>query len=510
MSVLKLLAFLLFGISLSGATYYVDQTSGSDSNAGTSTNTPFAHIPGDQSATGSANFTPSVGDTIAVKGGTTYTVDTNSIVNLGQHGVTYTGGQLLSTPWGSGKPIIDCSLTKPSTDGVNGVFSSVSKSNITIRGLRFTGGNYDDSYNAFISARFTGGTAIGLLVDDCEFDNTQESAVFVWGSWDAGTASSGVTVTNCTFQDIGTHGVFLRYGLSGVQVVNNTFTNIGWRTNSPGPGGDPVAVFGHDSPSWNSDLLVRGNVSYGVPIKSFVILSDQNENAVIERNYIGGTNGYAGLDINGNGTNITVRNNVFDLIVGNFYGPVTVDTDQGSGTMVDGLNVWNNTISAETANIGLIFLGKGSSGSAQTSKNVDIRNNILISETASRSMIYVETSATGVPVSDFSTLASDYNTFAANGYSTPFHLSGTNYNLAGWQAMGLDIHSASGTPTFGTGWRLSGDDTIALEAGDDLSGDFTDDFIGATRIAPWDIGAYEYFAPKATATSATVGTLIGP
>ena len=515
MKLVTSLSLLAFGMSLPAATYYVDYATGNDSSDGLTTSTPFKHCPGDTRASGSASFTPSTGDLILFKGGVTYTMDTNNIVTLGSHGVTYRGGQIHSTPWGSGWPVIDCTTNYPSLSGVNGSFNATSISNLVVEGLKFSGGPYDDSYSGFISWRGTGGTLANLTVRNNWFENCLESGVFLWGSWDAGTASSEFVISNNVFTSVGTHGVFCRYGLSGVQILDNTFTNIGWRSDSPAPGGDPVGMFGHDSPSWNSDLLVRGNVSYGVPIKSFVILSDQNENAIIERNWIGGTNGYAGLDINGNGTNITVRNNVFDLKVANFYGPVTVDTDQGSGTMVDGLNVYNNTISAQTANIGLIFLGKGSSGSAQTSKNVDIRNNILLSQTASRSIVYIETSATSVPVTDLATFTADYNVNDPDGYATPFHITGTNYTFAQWQGLGYDTHGDEGTPTFSSGWELAASDTLAKGLGVDLSGSFTDDYLGLTRSVPWDIGAYKYVAPPvtggaATAITVTVGTLTQP
>ena len=81
----RLLVSLLWlsGIAF-GATHYVDYTTGSDSNNGTSTSTPWKHAPGMQGLTPSgsstgdgctgncASYTPAAGDFIILKGGTVW------------------------------------------------------------------------------------------------------------------------------------------------------------------------------------------------------------------------------------------------------------------------------------------------------------------------------------------------------------------------------------------------------------------------------------------------------
>jgi hypothetical protein len=80
---LSIIPVLLVGMAF-GATHYVDYTTGSDSNNGTSTSTPWKHAPGMQGLTPSgsstgdgctgncASYTPAAGDFIILKGGTVW------------------------------------------------------------------------------------------------------------------------------------------------------------------------------------------------------------------------------------------------------------------------------------------------------------------------------------------------------------------------------------------------------------------------------------------------------
>ena len=504
--------FLALAFNLEAAVYFVDFATGNNANAGTSTGAPWQHCPGDSRVSGSAAITLSAGDTVVFKGGVEYDFASTSTIQANSSGVTFISGHVYSPQWGTDYAVMDMTLAAPTNAAIDGIFYLAARSNIVVNGLYFTGGGYQDSYSSQLGWRQSAVQDANLLVTGCVFSNHTESAIYIVGRYDAGEFAQNFTITNCTFREIGTHGVFFRYGLTNCQVLDCTFDRIGTRSDSPGPGGDPVAVFGNDSPSHNAGLIVRGNNMSNVPIKSYIILSDQHSGALIENNYFHGTNGYSGLDLNGSGTNLTVRNNLFDMSVANFYGPITVDTDQGSGIMLDGLRLHNNTIRAATQNIGLVFLGKGSSGSAQTSKNVDIRNNVFISTTASRSMIYIETSATGVPATDMATFQSDYNTFDTNNYSTAFHLQGTNFSFAGWQAMGWDANSAGGTPTFtGSEYALNATDALARDAGTDLSAfAFSTDRLGTLRPqgAAWDIGAYELFMSPLIVTNNASGARV--
>src|SRR5687767_5704986 len=64
---------LLLASRVSAATYFVDFATGSDTNNGTSTSTPWKHCPGDPNATNIANSTTlTAGDVVNFKGGVKY------------------------------------------------------------------------------------------------------------------------------------------------------------------------------------------------------------------------------------------------------------------------------------------------------------------------------------------------------------------------------------------------------------------------------------------------------
>ena len=73
----RLALMLIFGSFLQAAasatTYYIDYTAGSDSNNGTSKTTPWQHMPGMASCTGTcASTKPAAGDRLILKGGVTW------------------------------------------------------------------------------------------------------------------------------------------------------------------------------------------------------------------------------------------------------------------------------------------------------------------------------------------------------------------------------------------------------------------------------------------------------
>lgn len=100
------------------------------------------------------------------------------------------------------------------------------------------------------------------------------------------------------------------------------------------------------------------------------------------------------------------------------------------------------------------------------------------------------------------------------------YFSATNYGFGTMATNGYYVNTGAKVPT-GTPGQIDGASSglsapdsgiftpsgFALNSGATLS-EFTDDFTGATRVAPWDIGAYELIHPTATAGTVTVGTLI--
>ena len=104
---LLILSLWLLAVTLNAASYYVDFTSGSDANAGTSTGAAFKRCPGDANATGTAASTVlAAGDTVFFKGGVNY----EGMVGLTKSGtlgskITYDGNS--AGTWGTGKAVMN-------------------------------------------------------------------------------------------------------------------------------------------------------------------------------------------------------------------------------------------------------------------------------------------------------------------------------------------------------------------------------------------------------------------
>ena len=112
-----ILILLMLCQTVLATTYYVDWATGSDTNNGTSTATPWKRSPGMATATGTAKTTVLVsGDIVAFKGGSTHLFDAAIVA---KSGVTY-DGEL----WGTGTATIDRQNT-PGTGIAVGTASNV-------------------------------------------------------------------------------------------------------------------------------------------------------------------------------------------------------------------------------------------------------------------------------------------------------------------------------------------------------------------------------------------------
>ena len=112
--VLRIAVAIIFTLAIGflsiayGATYYVSSSTGSDSNNGTTTGTPWAHCPGMVGWTGSGSL--SAGDTVYFNSSDTWTItvaNTNFLVIVG--GVTYDGDT-----WGGGTRAPSCGSARGS------------------------------------------------------------------------------------------------------------------------------------------------------------------------------------------------------------------------------------------------------------------------------------------------------------------------------------------------------------------------------------------------------------
>lgn len=102
------------------------------------------------------------------------------------------------------------------------------------------------------------------------------------------------------------------------------------------------------------------------------------------------------------------------------------------------------------------------------------------------------------------------NMAAGNPFSENIGTGPTRYfTMAAWKTLGNDVNSITNNPLLNSVYSItSGSPAIGL--GTNLNAIFTTDRLGKTRGTLWDIGAYEYQAPSATAISVRAGVITHP
>lgn len=200
------------------SSYYVDYSSGSDSNAGTSTGAAWQHCPGDPAATGnSASTTPSGGDTVFFKGGVTYYLTVPGInAQPGSPGspVTYDGNSAGS--WGSGRAIVTCATNS----SLNGFYNNSGGGghDITIKNFdigKLGGGNYfpADTGSAVPDAPANGiwfTDAHRIIIDGCHlheidyWENTKPADIYNINGFGIVLQNNlgDILITNCEFTKV--------------------------------------------------------------------------------------------------------------------------------------------------------------------------------------------------------------------------------------------------------------------------------------------------------------------
>jgi hypothetical protein len=159
--IVLMLGFILVGKSAFATTYYIDYSSGNDSNGGTSKSSPWQHAPGMNGCTANCAATnPQPGDSIILKGGVAWPMNTigcwelrfaGSATNqlyVGVDKTWYAGGS-----WA--RPILNGNGTNTGACTVNSgyttlhnVFVVLEVSHITLDNIEFTGARwgYGESY----------------------------------------------------------------------------------------------------------------------------------------------------------------------------------------------------------------------------------------------------------------------------------------------------------------------------------------------------------------------------
>jgi hypothetical protein len=369
-----------------------------------------------------------------------------------------------------------------------------------VNGLSFLGGCAPSCpYCGAVGGYWNSGGNIYII--NCTVSNTAASGIYFKGAFSSQTPTTFV-VSNCALGTIGAHGIFAQYGMTNLQIRSCWLGDCGQNTSATLTG-DCIGIFNTAGTGVNTNALILGNDIANAPIKSPIILSGLVAGTLTESNYFHGTFGDSGLDVSGGCyTNITIRNNVWDIAVPNFFGPMAFTAPNGANC-VDGIHVYNNTVRATVPSSGaLVYFWRGANTATAAFFHVAITNNILVQSSSGQPMIRVDANSAGTaPIVDPTTFGCDYNVYQTNsGAKGSFTWNGQAVNWGTWKSdTGGDAHSILGSPVFAgpADLHLAASDTAARGNGSSLSAFFTRDKDSSPRnqVGPWDIGAYEHPRP---------------
>lgn len=481
---LKLIILLLVSYFSLGATYYIDYSTGSDSNNGTTTSTPWKYCPGMSSFSGS--YSHSAGDVFVFKGGVTWPASATplTISNQGSSGSvdTYMGGQRCGqsgsvscnsgSAWGSGYAVFDGECTGDCSSTYEyAIYTSSSKSYITIDGIKFLNQGFE-------------GRGIEILrgsswtIKNCYFDtkatygieyaNSSEnaSAIYIYNNFFVNNINS--------IYMLGSDGT---YAVDDIKIYNNIIQGLDGTTYTGTIHPDGIQLSGYGEWSW-TNVKIYNNQFRGV--------WNETTNSFIYLQWLNGVQIYNNLFAFENTTD-----NATDYVIpiGIFIGP--------SSQHNNNIKIYGNTFSSDAnyaTNKGLqkAITVCGNSGT------VDIQNNIFSNGNWG---ITLPSPQTG------NTVTIDYNLYVqrSGGHLITDYVLAVNYDAVGsgstvctsrsWECHGIEnapvfVDSVS-DGTYNSMNLALQSTSAAINVGVDLSTYYTTDITGATRTS-FDMGAYEY------------------
>lgn len=149
------------------------------------------------------------------------------------------------------------------------LFDMKNVSGVTFEGLTFTGttSNFttEHGFNSGLGNTHTWDDNFEQKSEDKFFKDGEENPLAGWESEHIkaaaifGECSKHISVQNCTFDQLGTNGIYLKDGTNGVVVKGSSFTNLAMS----------AAVFGKQNQLWNpeegqSNILIDNNYIYNI------------------------------------------------------------------------------------------------------------------------------------------------------------------------------------------------------------------------------------------------------
>ncbi len=495
------LAFVvaLFAAQVTAAVYYVDQTSGSDSNSGTNPTAPWRNAPGTSAYSGSGVLAP--GDVVYFDRADTWLVTGTQGLHL-VGGVTYIGDE-----WGSGTSRATIRANADLDAGVvrfrdHATYKTVLKGfDLDANGKVATGIDINSRY---YSGPMTGATKViqNVIVRR------------VWSRVSLGQYKYGIHVSNHG----GSQGT-----VENVEILDTVVHDVSR---------DAIALYpGDESADCRiRHITVRGSRAFntgqdpdyccgaGIIVKGFV------QDAMIENNYVHNTKG-AAIFVNGNESrhypgsgqlNIHIRNNIVTNSTAN--GAILI-YDGASGGDPKDIKIYGNVVYNSTVNAGLLVHGGLKNTVSLLVYNNTFYNAPVVVENSTASFTAFELKnnilhyQNGLPLSDIASKIRSHsnNIYFRSGTGSLVASGGTTYtaaSLASYEPTAssadplfknptslptgfVGVHGATLAPnTDGLAVQAT---SAAVDRGAGLAGAYATSVNTVTRPAGagWDIGAYE-------------------
>lgn len=470
-------------------TYYVDSVGGSDSNNGTSTTTPWQTIGKVNSTTFSAD------DFVYFLYGKSWTDAGLLPGQSGTSGHPITFGAYGNS--GNGQPIID-------GGSVRVCIALAGRSNITIQNIKCYNGD---------GCIEVSGACSNNIVEDCALLQDNASLLTAGGFLATVThTGSNNTVRRTTCTGMANDGFSVANTGTGWLFQNCTSYTNG-RVGGPGGYGDAFTAHG------TTTGTIENCIAYDCAKSAFAMVNTAG-------NWILRTNLFYNCGSAGVGdSNLILCFNGGTILA---YNNILVQGDRGTSSqcmVVDGtstITAYNNFVLVGRNNNDTQCWIAGSN--TTTACTLNLANNIFWVVGASSHYGRQDPQYTNAGHgTGAATVVSNYNTFIPGDKSVAIFYreyqgaSAVNETLVSW--FGQTGNEANSNVSAGTGIGPAVYETsqvtpstfvqlgiaiaanaspistfIGINAGFDLSGTFTTDYAGRTRVAPWDIGAYEYQA----------------
>jgi hypothetical protein len=438
---------LFFACASFAATYYIDFSSGSDSNNGTSKTTPWKHAPGMPGFAGS--YSHAAGDQFIFKGGTTWPSSSvgMSLTNSGSSGARDYYG--VDTTWFSSscgssfcRPIFDGGSSTNPGFGIQG--SNITIDNIEMRNAHVSGG--------FCDAVITGIPSI---------TNVTIQNVFING-WSGITAGNdGANSGGMCFNQVGANVKVLNSVIAGT-AGNNTGGGI-WGSGLSEVGGTTFHDMSNGIVQMGTGALVHDNTFYN--IRTSIGGTHENVYEVMTstkfyNNVIHDTTSAVVVFLCPNDG--TLNDLVYNNTMWNMNGiqPIQIDANCGNGSG-SGTRIFNNTIECGGTNCVRM------NGRTDTLGTLIVQNNHFIN---------------GTPVCANQLPSCETVTHLTNSSNTSETLS--TANGLGYTPSNQYKPTSGSSPTVGAGMNLANQSITPLDS----------DRLGVPRPSSgaWDTGSYMF------------------